>query len=184
MANDKRKKAQDDIITAAIDCISELGISDTTVRSIANKANVNPAAISYYFGSRDELIAIALKITLDNAFDLSDLEIDEADDYRSVLKQVLVDWQRGALAYPGICHAHFDEVLNDRLNSSVVTDRLIWFIDKVYALLRQHGLEPSEKNHAKLKIIFGSFISSIIMPKIARPSGIHDNYINLLVEMI
>jgi AcrR family transcriptional regulator len=184
MANDKRIKVQNDIISATIECISKNGIAGTTVRLIASNANVNTSAISYYFASRDKLIGQALKITLDNAFDLSDLNIDKKDSYKTVLKEVFLDWDSGAAAYPGICQAHFDEVLNNHIDSSVVSDRLNGFIKQVFNLLIEHGLEDSIENFSKLKIAFGSFISSLIMPVVASPNIAKSEYIDLLVDMV
>lgn len=43
------------IIEAALDCFGERGLTGTTVRDIAGRAKVNVAAISYYFGGKDEL---------------------------------------------------------------------------------------------------------------------------------
>ena len=43
------------ILDAALDLFSERGLTGTTVRDIAGRANVNVAAISYYFGGKDEL---------------------------------------------------------------------------------------------------------------------------------
>ena len=52
------------IIEAAIACIEKYGYGETTVRKIAAQADVNVAAVNYYFGSKDELINRALEISL------------------------------------------------------------------------------------------------------------------------
>jgi AcrR family transcriptional regulator len=43
------------ILDAGLDLFGERGLTGTTVRDIAGRANVNVAAISYYFGGKDEL---------------------------------------------------------------------------------------------------------------------------------
>lgn len=184
MGNEKRIKLKGEIINATIECISEYGINGATVRQIASKADVNPSAISYYFGNREELVRQALHVTLDNAFDLSDIDIVDDDSYQEVLKKVLIDWEQGATAYPGICRAHFDEILNCHIGSSIVSDRINSFIEKVFHLLVNHGLNNTDNNSAKLKAIFGSFVSSLIMPSVAKPKMEGDGFINLLVSMI
>ncbi|QSO50497.1 TetR/AcrR family transcriptional regulator [Alicyclobacillus curvatus] len=44
------------IIAAAIDVLSEEGLSGSSTRKIANKAKVNQAMIMYYFGGKDGLL--------------------------------------------------------------------------------------------------------------------------------
>lgn len=46
---------------AALACIEESGLEGVTVRSIAAKADMNPAAVNYYFRSKDRLIEEALR---------------------------------------------------------------------------------------------------------------------------
>jgi len=53
------------IIVAAIACIEESGLQSLTIRSIAAKAGVNSAAISYYFGTKEKLVEEALNRTLE-----------------------------------------------------------------------------------------------------------------------
>lgn len=49
------------IMSAALDCIEELGLEGTTVRAIAARADLNPAAVNYYYRSKDRLIEGALR---------------------------------------------------------------------------------------------------------------------------
>jgi len=44
------------ILDSAIELFAERGFSDVTVRDIAEQAGANPAAISYYFGAKEQLI--------------------------------------------------------------------------------------------------------------------------------
>jgi len=184
MNTDKRQKVKNDLLNAAIKCMSTQGITGATVRAIASVAGVNMSAVSYYFGSRENLINQALTITLDHAFDLSDIVIKTDDNYHIVLKRILLDWETGVKAYPGITHAHFDEVLNDHINGKIVSERLNLFISQVFDLLVNHGLIENTENFAKLKAVFGSFISSIIMPSVLKPTIEDDRFVDLLVEMI
>ena len=47
--------ARNRVLDAALDLFGERGLTGTTVRDIAARAKVNVAAISYYFGGKDEL---------------------------------------------------------------------------------------------------------------------------------
>jgi AcrR family transcriptional regulator len=48
------------LLEGAIDCLRRLGLRGTTSRAIAAAAGVNLGAITYHFGSKDELVAQAL----------------------------------------------------------------------------------------------------------------------------
>jgi AcrR family transcriptional regulator len=49
------------ILDSAIELFAERGFSDVTVRDIAERAEANPAAISYYFGAKEQLIRHAIR---------------------------------------------------------------------------------------------------------------------------
>lgn len=52
---------QKQIIAAAIDTIHELGIEQSSIRQIGNRAGISPSLITHYFGSRDELYTLVLR---------------------------------------------------------------------------------------------------------------------------
>jgi AcrR family transcriptional regulator len=68
--NEKRKQRQadpetaastrQDLLTAARLCVRRHGLAGASSREITQAANANLAAITYYFGSKDDLIAEAL----------------------------------------------------------------------------------------------------------------------------
>jgi AcrR family transcriptional regulator len=49
------------ILDSAITLFAERGFAEVTVRDIAEHAGANPAAISYYFGAKDQLIKQAIR---------------------------------------------------------------------------------------------------------------------------
>ena len=49
------ERTRERILDAALDLFGERGLTGTTVRDIASRANVNVAAISYHFGGKEEL---------------------------------------------------------------------------------------------------------------------------------
>lgn len=68
------------IMEAAEELFAEKGFNGTSVRDIAEKANVNLAMISYYFGSKDKLFESlfiyrgeVMKVTLESIIDQSQL---------------------------------------------------------------------------------------------------------------
>lgn len=58
------------IFKCACDIFSEKGFLDSTVKDITEKANVNVAAITYYFGSKENLIDMVVERYLDKLYGL------------------------------------------------------------------------------------------------------------------
>jgi DNA-binding transcriptional regulator YbjK len=54
------------IIDATLECIGKHGIQAVTNRRIAQLANVNCAAINYYFSSKEKLMNEAIEYSMDN----------------------------------------------------------------------------------------------------------------------
>lgn len=98
---------RDKIITATIDSIEENGIQDVTVRKIAQKAQVNVAAVNYHFSSKKNLLEEALKTTLDNLFIDWEEILDKNDfDIRECLSFMLHELISGSYQFPNITKAH------------------------------------------------------------------------------
>jgi TetR/AcrR family transcriptional repressor of bet genes len=55
------------ILLGAFESIIEKGISKTTIRSIGQKAGLNPGIIHYYFKNKDELLSRVLSTCYNNA---------------------------------------------------------------------------------------------------------------------
>ena len=183
MVNDKRQKTKEAILQATIECVNEEGLNGATIRKIAEYAGVNSSAISYYFGSRDALIEKVMEKTLDNAFDFNDFTFEDDEEYKQVLKEILEHWKGGALNYPGITHAHFNDIINKHTGSEATLKRVNRFIDKTYELLTQHGLSETKLNYKKLKLIFSAFIATILIPDAAYPGGCYDQT-DVLIDML
>ncbi len=56
--------SRDRLLIAAVDIFAERGFRDATVREICAKAEVNQAAVNYYFGGKEKLYAEALNFAL------------------------------------------------------------------------------------------------------------------------
>lgn len=68
------------ILEAAGEIFAENGFRQTTVRQISSKANVNIAAINYYFQSKDKLYLETLRCWKDIAFDKYPRELGTSED--------------------------------------------------------------------------------------------------------
>ena len=108
--------ARERIMAATLDEIDRAGVSALTVRGIAAAADVNIAAINYYFGTKDRLLEEALDRagraelwgTLD---ELEALIADNRGDVRSGLEEYLSEFLPTLLARPRRLAARFHEPL-------------------------------------------------------------------------
>lgn len=159
---EKREEIKNKIITASIECIEKYGISGTTTRNISELAQVNVSAISYYFQGIDNLLNDVFDKTLENAFRIDDVPIDENDDYKTVLKKVLNDWLTGAYAYPNIARAHLNSAVNSTVQQSIIFEKMNSFFDILYQLLIKHGMPDDSSGLNKLQSVFSSLLGHII----------------------
>jgi AcrR family transcriptional regulator len=183
MTVDKRKEAQEKIVYATIECIEKFGLQNATIRNIGEMAGVNSSAISYYFGGRDGLIDQVWDITLNNAFDFSDMKINEDDDYKTVIKKILTDWYQGMINYPNICNAHFQGIICGTEQGKLVVRRMQSFIGEVYLRLIKHGMQDCDLKKNQLDIVFMSLFGNSAF------NGANDDkdingYIELLSQII
>ncbi|MDP4088221.1 MAG: TetR family transcriptional regulator [Bacillota bacterium] len=155
------------IVLAAIECIEKQGIHAVTTRSIAKEADVNIAAVNYYFGTKDNLINETLKQTLNHAImDLNE-DLHSAEDVKTALRNFLIYIMEGSLRYPNIVKANFYEPLMynnyDALFIKKFNDYFRVFVEKASAL----SINISED---KFKLIlmqmFGSVMFVSLMPDI------------------
>ena len=164
----KNDKAQKKIIEAAITCIEREGLHKVTIRGIGREAGVNSAAISYYFRSKEKLIAEALKVTLINAFGdwevlLGQGDIDLRDRLRRVLKEVL----EGSLRFPGIVKAHLQETFLNGAFRTPFIGRLNSFLASISREMRKSSPARSAQETGSIVVqMFSSVLLPGIMPQL------------------
>ncbi|WP_224242516.1 TetR/AcrR family transcriptional regulator [Hyalangium gracile] len=123
------------ILEAAITCVERAGLEATGIREIAREAGVNSAAINYYFGSKDDLIAQVLESTLEQAFGeiLSDFDTQRASglEEKAALAKVLEDYLVHATRFPRIAHAHLRDALVKQSYEGQAVKRLNAFLTEL-----------------------------------------------------
>jgi AcrR family transcriptional regulator len=72
--------ARERLVVATRECVRDRGLADTSSRAITERAGVNLAAITYYFGSKDDLIAAALADELRDWLQPALDELRQTDD--------------------------------------------------------------------------------------------------------
>ena len=85
--------ARDDILGAARRAFAELGYDRATIRSVAREADVDPALIHHYFGSKRDLFAAVMDVQV-NPANLVDmlLEGDPGDLGERMARLMLTVW--------------------------------------------------------------------------------------------
>jgi AcrR family transcriptional regulator len=107
------------ILSTTINCIDEVGINGVTVRQIAERADVNVAAINYYFRSKDRLIEAAMEQALHITFDeWMNIIRDRDRSIRVRYREILLKMVRAADTSPGITRAQLYGPLVDGLQET------------------------------------------------------------------
>ena len=74
----QRRRTEESILAAARQMFSELGYDRTTIRAVAKAAGVDGGLVMHYFGSKDNLFALAAKLPADEVISGSPEQVAEA----------------------------------------------------------------------------------------------------------
>ena len=69
MTTDHDAPTRDRLVSATVDCLREKGLNGLTSREITSRAGANLQAITYYFDSKDALVAAALTELVERRLD-------------------------------------------------------------------------------------------------------------------
>ncbi|WP_426745117.1 TetR family transcriptional regulator [Myxococcus faecalis] len=160
----KEQDARERILRATIICIERDGLDATGIREIAREAQVNSAAISYYFRSKEKLITQALDSTLDQAFThvLLDFDrlLDEGLSVRDAFETLLEDVVGNVGRYPRIAHAHLHDALVHQRYDGAAVQRLNTFLE---ALSRKLAPATPHLKEARRRLALTQVWSSILL---------------------
>ncbi|MDR3645774.1 MAG: TetR family transcriptional regulator [Clostridia bacterium] len=167
---EKPDKAEMRILEAAIACIEEYGLHGTTIRRIAAKASVNTAAINYYFRTKEQLLDRVMELTLNNAFDWSDLTDTENLPPKERLLSIIRHLNAGAQHFPELCRAHFDEtIVNGNYDTRSIT-RLNEFMEQLFRELKGKGctMSDEELKFSIEQVFVAGIFGAGMMPGVSR----------------
>ncbi len=150
---------EEKIIFATIECIEKYGISGATNRQIAQAAGVNLAAINYYFRSKDVLIQRVMEITLENAFDLSDLPLMPEVSAQARAVAAMEKLIEGGQQYPGLTRAHFHTLLAEGQRDPLLERHVNGYLDKLAADLQGRAGVPEP---AALRLGLVQVLSAVV----------------------
>lgn len=148
---------------AVIEGIEEQGIQSLTVREIARRAHVNVAAINYHFGSKENLIEIALHQTLDEAFiNMIDEELTgDGSQPLELLQKFFLALFTGLRQFPGLTRAHLYAPLMQNDYRGVFSSRFWRFLNDLHKKCQE--LFPEKSDH-ELQLAIMEILSAIIFP--------------------
>jgi AcrR family transcriptional regulator len=149
------------IVDATIICIGKYGIQSVTNRLIAKEADVNSAAINYYFGSKEDLLNEAMKHSLNNYFSeflQPTWEGKSEYEIKQVLEKFLTDTVRDSIANPFFIKSYlYDTFVSNNYNGI--------FVDQFNLFLKQL-CEPADNNdignRRELKMSILQIVSSLM----------------------
>jgi AcrR family transcriptional regulator len=161
MSSDEIKQK---IIMTAIECIERDGFQNVTIRKIADSAGVNVAAINYHFGSKENLVTLALDQTLKEAFVVNIADhFNDNQDISSALEDYFKTTLEGAITYPGITKAHlYDPFINNNYKGTFV-EKFQIFLEDLQGRIKL--LFPGRSDEDMMIIVIQMF-SSIFLPGI------------------
>ena len=167
------------IVLAAITCIERLGMNRVTVRAIAAEADVNVAAINYYFGSKDALIERALETTLHNAFSLEELYplLDRGVEVAAALEEFLVEYMGNGLQWPGLAGAHLHGPLTRQEYPERLLARMTDMLQRFRELLAPRVPDQGRDEKMRSAVQFWNAVMfPILVPGLFSDAGIdfHD----------
>ncbi|GHU98315.1 hypothetical protein FACS1894211_01850 [Clostridia bacterium] len=175
------------IVLAAIECMEMYGRANVTIRKIAKRANVNSAAISYYFGGRENILDMVMRQTLSNAFNISEFIPYETNDIKAYLKAVFVHLIQGAGRWPNISKAHFYDIYTNADYHSPVTDALNGFLKELYLKVGHKTALSEEVLKRRIFILMSQVIYFVISPKLLQdfsPVTDAEEFVNDLVDTV
>ena len=164
--------ARERILRATLDGIDRVGVDGLTVRGIAAAAEVNGAAINYYFGTKDRLLEEALDRaggeglwgTLD---ELAALIADNRGDVRAGLEEYLSEFLPGLLTRPHRLAARFHGPLTEQdyggARVAELNEYLEGFLDLVGPALR-----PGSSDEKRLSVmqLWSALLGVGLMPRL------------------
>jgi AcrR family transcriptional regulator len=187
------KSKKDDILDVVLLYITEKGAHDITIREIARLAHANSAAISYYFGSKENLIHEACKRYYEIAGEIFLGLSNNSINPRERLKRVCIQYTEYMIKYIGFLKVEFSQYINE---SNARTDMEFWLETQASLISEAIGQATHVTDREVLSMKTMQLISSIVYPsfliKYKSSIGIIDytskekreKYINLLIDNI
>ncbi len=188
-----RGDLKEKIIIATLECIEKKGIQAVTVRDIAQQAEVNIAAVSYYFGSKENLLDEALKFSLYSTLSQNIEEVIRTNPTpRQLLKTIFKDFFQGALNFPNLTRAHIYRPFVNGNNNGIIIEWLNELASQLAVKIESSGQINVDSEKLKMALaqmitnmLFWSLLPDMFNKFLAvdfRDTVQQDKYIDLLLD--
>jgi len=156
---------RDDLLAGARTCLAEKGLGRTTARDIAAASGANLASIGYHFGSKDNLMNIAVLDAVNELGDAVETAVRSADgDSPAERMQVALDevhtmlgQERGLMV--ASVHAYSQALFSDEVRRSMV-DSIARGRGEMAAMIL--GVSPDELDPDRAQRL-GSVVHNLII---------------------
>lgn len=137
------------ILHATLEIINNEGLENVTIRKITLAAQVNIAAVNYYFGSKENVINEALKELLDKLSRTFDQLEDGALPPQERLRNFLHSYAAATLAYPDVFKNFLKQVITHYNDHQAHVDYIKFMQTtgwrKLGSFLQESGLLPNDR---------------------------------------
>ncbi|WP_202078555.1 forespore capture DNA-binding protein RefZ [Caldalkalibacillus salinus] len=172
------QKAKDKIIEAATDLFYFEGFKSTTVRQIAKKASVNPALVSYYFGSKKGLLEALMVNFYESYFEVLESQrkmlSEQQDVHHKLLSLVNVAFNYLFESYKMTRFIYRELTLDSMLIREVMST----YISKekyYYLSVMEEALEKEQISAIDIEMVVLQILNILYMPFL-QPQVIREVY--------
>jgi len=169
MAADKREH----ILTVAEELFGDNGFDGTSVRDIAQKAGVNLAMISYYFGSKEKLLEALIELRAGYSFGiLEELNKDDTLSPWDKIDRVVefyVDRVLNNLRFHSIMYREATNVRSEEIRDRIINIKLR-NLEQITKII-QDGQQKKLFREIDIPMTMGSLMGTISSYTQARPYG-------------
>ncbi|CQR55630.1 TetR/AcrR family transcriptional regulator [Paenibacillus riograndensis] len=109
IADHADKDTKQTILEATVDLIRAYGFSCATMRNIAAKAETNLALVNYHYGSKEKLLADAVRVLLSTFDDAFKVLEDDTVPPRERLKEFFIRYIEELKRYPGMARQMLEQ---------------------------------------------------------------------------
>lgn len=162
------------IVMATLEELEASGMAGLTIRSIAERAGVNVAAVNYHFGSKAKLMEAVLAQTLRHGLWESLEELREAmsgaSDPAAAARRYLREFIGNMIRYPRLTEAHLHEALVRQDYDAVAVREMGRFVEALFPVLRPalpSGTEPEQR--ASLAQFWYALLGTTVLPGLFEP---------------
>jgi len=158
-----RIDTQDKIISTAIDMIGRQINLDFTIRSIAEKANVNLASVNYYFRSKDNLINEVEKHFVRESRRIYEEIASLAIKPKDKIKLWATKTMDQIMEYPGIIYLIVTKLLNDRRQSIGIAGLIDTLEKSLIPIIKEStGVGDDFTASVKLMHLFSGVVAPVL----------------------